>query len=216
MEYYQNPIEETLYRKLNKDQSVNRNFQARRVGKCVKLFDDYFQSVSAITPSDWESYYFESAGIDGYINAVNNISGICSDLDKGTINDYVHFRIIGQTWNGFINELNVIREIQNDFPNIDFRKANYELDESYFTDWEAYVNDMLLFGIQIKPITYKYMNTPYQMRAKENHEVQRELYKKEFGVPHYLFYYQDNRLYDKEYIINQINTSLALKIQVNR
>ena len=165
---------------------------------------------------DWQTYYFDNVGLDGYMNAVDSIKKIYPELDNLTVDKYVHFRIIGQTWNGFVNELNVINELDDEFENIDFFKAPYILDEMYFTDWEAYIGNTKLFGIQIKPITYKYMNTPYQIMAKANHEKQRDLYKEKYGVPHYIFYYENNKLYDKQYAINQINTCMALKIQVNK
>ena len=87
--------------------------------------------------------------------------------------DYVFFRVLGQTYNGFVTELNVMQEVQLEFPNLDMLKSTYDLDENYFTDFECYDKDTLVFGSQVKPISYKYMSSPYQIKAKQNHEVQR-------------------------------------------
>ena len=58
------------------------------------------------------------------------------------------------------------------------------------------------------------MNSPYQLKAKENHQKQCEQYKKRFNVPHIVIYYEENNFYDKQYVLNQINTILAMKINV--
>ena len=75
-----------------------------------------------------------------------------------------------------------------------------------------YENDLI--GIQIKPISYKNMNSPYQMKAKENHKAQADAYRDKYKVPHIVIYYDGDNFYDKDYVFNQINTMLALKINV--
>jgi hypothetical protein len=58
------------------------------------------------------------------------------------------------------------------------------------------------------------MNTPYQIQAKENHKAQAEAYKDKYKVPHIVVYYDGDDFYDKDYVFNQINTMLAMKINV--
>jgi hypothetical protein len=58
------------------------------------------------------------------------------------------------------------------------------------------------------------MNTPYQNQAKLNHELQRQKYKDEFKVPHFLIYYENNKLQDKQKVIDRINTLLINLIEV--
>ena len=70
---------------------------------------------------------------------------------------------------------------------------------------------MLVFAGQVKPISYLYMNTPYQLQAKENHKRQKDEYVRLFNVPHYIFYYDENGLYEKEKVSNKINTILVMK-----
>ena len=101
-----------------------------------------------------------------------------------------------------------IKQLNSFYPNLDFRKALYELDEKYFTDFEVYTKDTLVFVAQIKPISYMYMSKPYQVKAKENHEKQRLDYRERFKVPHLLIYYQDEEIYELQKIKNKIDIIL--------
>ena len=78
---------------------------------------------------------------------------------------YIFYRSIGQTWNGLITEQEVIDELMPYFPEYNFRKTSYQIDHTYCIDWEMMSNDKAVLGLQIKPISYKYMNTPYQLKA---------------------------------------------------
>jgi hypothetical protein len=68
----------------------------------------------------------------------------------------------------------------------------------------------LLLGIQVKPISYKYMSTPYQLRAKENHEIKNKSYSQQYA-PYVYAYYKDGEIKEKEELINKINTILYTK-----
>jgi hypothetical protein len=214
MELYKSKIPKNLYSKLNKDGKLLRMFWSSNVGKCAKLFDDYYQSVSGnITKDGWSDYYMST--IDKEV--LNKISDYivqtyaCSESDA---KEHVYFRIVGQTWNGMIKELHLINILSKEFLNAEFEKTNYELDERYFTDWEAYSFGTLLFGIQIKPISYRNMNSPYQLKAKESHQAQADAYKEKYGVPHIIIYYNGDDFHDRDYVFNQINTMFAMKINV--
>lgn len=213
--YYPIPIDYDLYKQLNKDRSLSYFFRSDRVGKCIQLIDDcYHKHNGILDSSDWEKYYFERMPIEPFGEATTYILKNY-DVTISEAKKYVFYRVIGQTWNGLREEMNIIEELTEEFPNIHFKKAPYEIDEKYFTDYEAYMNGNLLFGIQIKPLSYDKMMHPYQLKAKANHEFQREQYKEEFKVPHILIFYQNHFLHNKEYVINQINTISALKIKVN-
>ena len=56
------------------------------------------------------------------------------------------------------------------------------------------------------------MSKPYQIKSKENHEVQRQNYMRIFKVPHKIVYYDKGELLDKEKTFNEINTILVSKI----
>lgn len=58
------------------------------------------------------------------------------------------------------------------------------------------------------------MSSPFQLKSKDLHQSQLKLYKDTFNVPHIIIYYQADTFYDKEYVLNQINTILAMKINV--
>jgi hypothetical protein len=207
----QNRFEVTFDKKkfglLNKDRKISWLFRSSEVGKCAKIFDDYYNSEQNLTPKGWFLFYKSVMGIDILKQVSQKIMEI-TKLDEEICFEYTKFRILGQTWNGMLNEIDLINELKQEFPNIEFRKANYNLDENYFTDWEAYSKGNLFLGLQIKPISYMHMNTPYQNQAKLNHEVQRQKYKDEFKVPHFLIYYDNNKLQDKQKVTDKINTLL--------
>jgi hypothetical protein len=196
------------FSKLNKDKKISYLFRSSSVGKCAKIFDDYYKSTIELKPAEWYRFYESVMGITILKEVTNKLIEL-TNLSEAVCYDYVKFRVLGQTWNGMLNEINLIEELKQEFPNIDFKKADYNLDENYFTDWEAYSNDNLFLGLQIKPITYMYMNTPYQNQAKLNHERQRTNYKEKFKVPHFLIYYENGKLYEKQKVLNQINILLT-------
>ena len=214
MEYFEYKFNKSLYSKLKKDRKLSRMFWSSNVGKCSEIFDNFFRDeIYDFNKNEWVRYYFNVVSKD----ILNSISDYIVDSYSCELIDakqYVFHRVLGQTWNGMVNEMNVIKEIYSDFPNVKFVKTKHEIDENYFTDWEAYSDNKLLFGIQIKPISYKKMSGPFQLKSKEHHNKQRDLYKREFNVPHIIIYYENNTLYDRDYVLNQINTILAMKINV--
>jgi hypothetical protein len=208
---YKNPISPNTYSKLNKDKSINKYFKSDSVGKCMKLIDDYYQSTDNFCKLGWENYYLTEERKNRLNDIYKELREEQQEVLGVDLSDYIFYRVLGQTYNGYVAELNILKELKKSFPKLDFIKATYELDEKYFTDFEVYTGGLLIFGGQIKPISYLYMSTPYQKRAKENHKRQRDEYVKKFNVPHYLLYYDENGLYEKENICNKINTILALK-----
>ena len=211
---FENKTPHLLYREYNKDRRLNSFFSPNNIGKCVKIFDDYFQAVKGdINKDGWEEYCISKIRRESLLNAVDFMAAKYK-IDKVDAAEYVHFRVIGQTWNGMMYEIKCINTLQEYFPNLTFRKTPFEIDDQYCTDWEAY-SDKLLFGIQIKPESYIYMNSPYQNKAKERHQEQVEKYKEKFKVPHYFVYYADGKMIQDIDLFNKINTYLALSIQVN-
>jgi hypothetical protein len=212
--FFENRTPNLLYREYNKDRPLNSFFSSKRIGKCVKIYDDYFQAVNGdIDKQGWEKYCLSKIRRENLINAVDFMAAKYH-IDKLDAAEYVHFRIVGQTWNGMQYELRCIKKLNEFFPNIQFKKTPYDIDEQYCTDWEAY-SDKLLFGIQIKPESYVYMNSPYQIRAKENHQAQIEKYKEKFNVPHFFVYYTDGKMIQDITLFNKINTYLAMNINVH-
>ena len=214
VEFFPNPIPMYLYQQFNKDRLLNKFFYSSRVGKCVQMFDEYYHSVQGkISKEDWTEYYLSRVERQNLI-APAHFMAEKYRIEMHEAAEYVLFRVVGQTWNGMMNEVNCINHLQEWFPNIDFRKTSYEIDEEYCTDWEAFSNGKLLFGLQIKPESYHFMRTPYQMKAKENHQKQVDAYKEKFGVAHFFVFYSNNKFIHSQPLFNQINTYLALNINV--
>lgn len=205
------PIDKATYKHLNRVGSINSKFSSRSVGKCMKLIDDCFRTCKQFNKETWANYYYEVKGTKRLTEITDYIADF-TKIDRDIIKRYVFYRVIGQTYNGFITELKVIGQMQKHFYNLDFTKTEYYLDEQYFTDFEAYYQSELMFGGQIKPISYKYMSTPYQKQAKKNHEEQKQEYIRLFRVPHILVYYEDGKLYEQDLIFNKINLILSRNI----
>ena len=97
----------------------------------------------------------------------------------------VRFRVICETWNGvIIRENNTIENLQNLFPDLEFRKVSGEMDHKYAVDFEVYKDNRLSLGLQIKPQSYTW-NAPYIQKAKYANKMKNNEYFKEFNVKVY-------------------------------
>jgi len=208
---YRNPLSEKVYSKLNKNRSINRFFNQKSVGKCMELINDYYHSTKNFCKLGWENYYLT----EKRTKRLNEIYLILREKHQDVLavdlSDFIFLRVIAQTYNGFLTELNIIKILQENFPKLYFERTTNDLDANYFTDFQTYTNGKLVFGGQIKPISYKYMSTSYQLKQKKNHQIQKEAYIKLFKVPHMLLYYDNNDLYDKQKVFNKINIILTFK-----
>jgi hypothetical protein len=210
-EFFENPIDEKLYRKLNKDKSVNYHFRSDNVGQCAKLFE-WFMKDKKFTKKNWQKFYFDKRPKEPLIKASQVIAEKYG-VDINVAKEYVLFRIVGQTWNGMVREMRIVKELEQDFNNILFKKCDYEKDEQYFTDYEAFDNrNKLLFGIQIKPISYEKMSTPYQKKAKEQHQKQKDAYMDKYNTQHFMVYYDGDKIHEKERLLDEIDTMLFMQL----
>lgn len=212
---YDTPIDDYLYKEFNRDRSIGSFFKPQLVGRCMELIDDYFLSVDGnVTKKGWEEYYLARVELQNLTNASNFIKEKYK-IDLDTATEYVFHRVIGQTWNGMMSEINCIDNLKDYFPNIDFEKAPFELDKDYCVDWQGFSNGKLLFGIQIKPESYQYMSSPYQLKAKELNQKQVQAYKQRFGVGHFFVYHHKGKFIHSQPLIDKINTYLLMNIRVN-
>lgn len=209
---YNIPIDEKVYRFLNKQKSIDKYFYSNSVGKCIELIDKCYHINNSLTKQQWEKYYLTHKREERIGEIVISIKELYPKINDDDIVAYTYHRILGQTYNGYNQELKIISELQILFPKLDFVKALFDLDKDYFTDIEAYKNDRLIFGGQIKPITYKYMSSPYQLKQKELHKEQKKKYNRKFKVPHLMIYYKDGEILNKQKILNKINTYLFFQI----
>lgn len=177
----------------------------------MKLIDDYYHSTDLFTAAGWENYYLTPQREDRLGTIIETISKLLN-ASQEDVYDYVFLRVLGQTYNGYVNELNIIAELQKEFPELDLLKATFELDQNYFTDFECYYKDKLVFGSQIKPISYKLMSSGYQLKAKQNHEAQRQAYIEKFKAPHFIVFYNNGQIVDKQKILEKINIILHFQI----
>lgn len=99
----------------------------------------------------------------------------------------VRFRTICETWNGVIvREQNTVIKLQNLLGgNVIIKKTDGEIDHKFAVDYEVYVEDVLKFGIQIKPKSYL-GNAPYLVRARYANEQKYIAYKEKFECPVYV------------------------------
>lgn len=205
------PIDDFTYRKLNKNKAINKYFRSSSVGKCMQLIDDFFRTAQDFNKRAWVNYYYDKMGTARLTEITDAITEQ-TKIDREIIKRYVFHRVLGQTYNGFVTEIKVLQQMQKEFEGLDFTKTDYLLDEQYFTDFEVYCGNELVFGGQIKPISYLYMSSPYQKKAKENHEKQRQAYSDMFRVPHLIVYYDDGKLHEKDKVFNKINLILSRNI----
>ena len=98
---YKQPLNDALYRKLNKDKSVNQFFQTKYVGKCMKLISDFHKYNESKTHKDWEYSYKCTVGFKqlSYVSQRIHLKNRWIPLEE--VKQYVFYRVIGQTWNGY-------------------------------------------------------------------------------------------------------------------
>lgn len=207
--YYTIDIPKTVYRNLNKSSWVNKHFSVSYVGNCMELMTDFYKHTEIRTHNGWENYYNNIVGFNN-LTKIYDILEQRLDTKKEYIKKYIWHRVIGQTWNGFRNEIAVIDELQLEFPNTQIKKTSFEIDHEYCIDAEMYIGDFLLLGIQIKPVSYMSMNTAYQNRAKENHRKKNQQYKQKYA-PYIYVYHKDHKIHRKQYVFDQINVISTLR-----
>jgi len=207
---YSHGLDEKLFRTLNKDKGINQFFGIRYVGECMKTINDFYFNSEDRTHKGWEAWYKQKIGFDKLMYVSHRCNIKLPDLPYEDLKRYTYFRVIGQTWNGFSRELSIIEELKEHF-NCEIRKTTFDIDHNYCIDAELVENDMILLGIQIKPISYKKMNTTYQLKAKENHKKKNDEYAKLYA-PYLYVFYDNGEIANKQETINKINTIIHLNI----
>jgi hypothetical protein len=209
--FYTIPIDQKLFRELNKSRSVNKFFGITYVGECVRLISEYHEADPRPSQRGWENFYGNIQGFEGLTLITKELMALLPHLDIHTIKQYVFHRVIGQTWNGYANEMIIIEQLKQEFPSCDILKSSFRVDHEYCIDAEMFYNSDLLLGIQIKPLSYKKMNTPYQLQAKANHRAKNLAYQNLYA-PFVYVYYDNNKIVDKEDLLNQISTIIHFNI----
>lgn len=95
----------------------------------------------------------------------------------------VRFRVVCETWNGIIiRERNTMIKLSLLFPDFSFWKTDGEFDYKYAVDYEVYLNEVLLCGLQIKPQSYEYDNSYVNLAREANKKKNKEYFDLK-GVP---------------------------------
>lgn len=100
----------------------------------------------------------------------------------------VHYRVIGETWNGVMvreqrtisNLMKQVREWGVDHG--EWRKTPGDFDYQYEVDYELFLNQQRVVGLQIKPDSYRGF-TPYLEQAKRINLYKNEQYYAAFQTP---------------------------------
>ena len=181
------------------------------MGECVRLISEYHETTKNPTQKGWEEFYSVIQGFEGLTYVTKELCALLPDLEVKSIKQYIFHRVIGQTWNGYANEMLIIKELNAEFPSCEILKTSFEVDHEYCIDAEMFHNTDLLLGIQIKPISYRKMNTEYQRQAKENHR-QKNIQYQNLYAPYVYVYYDNHKIVDKKELLNQISTIIYFNI----
>ena len=194
-------LKKTTYKSLNADKEINKYFSKKYVGGCMSLLREYRNSVDEPDYLEWLNFYLNKIGSDK-LKVVKDVI-INKGYDADTAKYYVIFRTVSQTWNGMISETKVKKIIENSF-NIDVTYADDRTDSYYCVDLETN-----LFGIQVKPESYRVGNNPSLNRDKGIHLKSHKLYEQETGRKVFFAYYNGDTI--DESFKHQINIYLELK-----
>ena len=125
---------------------------------------------------------FEKKGgiLFNYIESGNNIS-----LEECI--ECIRFRVICETWNGVIlRERNTISALKKAIPDIEYRKTTGAFDHQYAVDYELFLRQELICGVQIKPNSYLGKSSFLEKARIANQEKNKKYYancgKKVFDV----------------------------------
>lgn len=119
------------------------------------------------------------------------------DITLDLCQEAVHYRVIGETWNGVVvREKRTVanlakRLIDWGFSSGEWRKTPGEIDYQFEVDYELYINNQRVIGIQIKPDTYRAF-TPYLNQAKRINLYKNEQYYLTYQTP-VLYVYANSR-----------------------
>lgn len=121
----------------------------------------------------------------------------------------VMFRVLGETWNGIvIREQNTVKNLNKSLTDmgysVDIRKTEGSFDYKYEVDFEVFVGDKLICGIQVKPESYRRGETKELIVTKQINKVKNDKYEEEFGKRVYYVYSKTDGTILNSEVINDI------------
>lgn len=96
--------------------------------------------------------------------------------------DFVKIRIIDEISIGIERENNTIARLKTLFPSIVFKETEASFDSEYSVDYEAFVGNKLLFGIQVKSEKYQRAQSEMLLKTKDFNQRKQDDYTKKFGA----------------------------------
>lgn len=105
----------------------------------------------------------------------------------------VMFRVLGETWNGIVvREQNTSKTLNKKLTDmgysVEIRKTEGSFDYKYEVDFEAFIEDSLICGIQVKPDSYRRGTTKELIITKQINKVKNDKYEDGFGKRVYYVY----------------------------
>lgn len=123
----------------------------------------------------------------------------------------VHYRVIGETWNGIMGrEFEAISWLEHQLNSLGINegsclKTTGEIDYEYAVDFELYIKERRIAGIQVKPDSYRGY-TPYLNEAKRINLMKNKKYFDVFQAPVIYIYTTSSGV-----VTNQSEVNQALK-----
>ena len=128
----------------------------------------------------------------------------CNHLSFEDCCEIVRFRTICQTWNGIVvAEKKCIELLHRELPFLTFKKSTGEDDYSYAIDYEVFSGDVLIAGIQIKPLSYL-GNTLYLQDARRINNLKFSAYRRDKNAIVIVVIYERDRT-TRELVIRDID-----------
>ena len=138
----------------------------------MKLISDFHKYHESKTHKDWEYSYKCTVGYKqlSYVSQRIHLKNQWIPLEQ--VKQYVFYRVIGQTWNGYQQELSIIDELKEQFTNIDIIKTDLEKDHTYCIDVEIIKDDYIVLGDTDK--TYLIQDDEHSLPKQSKRKPQRE------------------------------------------
>lgn len=105
------------------------------------------------------------------------------DLLVEEAQELIEHRVLGETWNGiYIRETLTIAQLKTEFPQVSLKPISAQLDYLYGVDYLIFMEEQLIAGLQIKPLSYG-SQKPYVQKAKAANNVKNAKFTEVYGKP---------------------------------
>ena len=174
------------------------------------------------TVEEWESYYFTNAkqqkkegrkidreyignlGKKLFKDLSEDVKTQLGKINEGECIDYMHNLVINRTYQGYINEINVVYGRLEKELGVEIKSAPDEWDRGYNVDYYIEISGKCI-GLQIKPTASGIPLDDYQWNAifEETHKK----FKEKFGGSVF-FVYSDKKVISNKEVIEEIKEEM--------